>query len=82
MTAAPAYPPILLPEPEAARYLGVSQTTLRTLGLQRKVLGRRRLYYRLDLEAFAADLPLDGESENTFDAAFGTAPHPDGQERR
>ena len=82
MTAAPAYPPRLLPEPEAARYLGISPTTLRTLKIPRRALGRRRLYDRLDLEAFAADLPLDGESENTFDAAFGTAPHPDGPERR
>ncbi|WP_195759860.1 hypothetical protein [Paracoccus sp. S-4012] len=31
------------------------------LGLPRRVLGGRKLYDRLDLEAFASDLAYDGE---------------------
>ncbi len=63
-----AYPPRLLGEAEAARYLGVSPTTLRGLGIRRRRLGARRLYDRTDLDAFAAALPFDGE--NTADRCF------------
>ena len=53
--------PALLSETDAARYLGVSTGTLRKLDLPRKVLGARRLYHRHDLDAFADDLPYEGE---------------------
>lgn len=55
------YPPRLLSEPEAARYIGVSRSTLRKLELPRRVLGGRKLYDRIDLDAYASELPLDGE---------------------
>lgn len=61
----------LLGTPEAALYIGVSVTTLRSLPIPRKILGGRRLYDRIDLDAYASDLPYEGESEaNTCDV-FG-----------
>lgn len=70
MTASPQFVPRLLPAPQAAHYLGVSQTTLRALNLPRKQLGAKRLYDRLDLDAYADSLPVE-ESGNTCDAVFG-----------
>ncbi len=70
----PAIQPALLGEADAARYLGIGTTTLRGLGLKRRVLGGRRLYDRRDLDAFADALPYEGEGNeraNTCDAAFG-----------
>ena len=62
----------LMGERAAAEYLGISQTTLRGLGLPRRVLGARRLYDVADLEAFADALPYEGESErrNGCDEVF------------
>ncbi len=77
MTAARAhfFPPRLLPAPSAAHYLGVGETKLRDLGIPRTMLGAKRLYDRLALDAFVDSLPVEGEAEaNTCDAAFGTAP--------
>lgn len=59
------YQPRLLSAPEAARYIGVSETTLRALGLPRRELGKRRLYDRYDLEAFANSLRYDAEEVDT-----------------
>ncbi|KIX18492.1 hypothetical protein SY26_09500 [Paracoccus sp. 228] len=53
------YPPRLLSAPQAARYIGISETTLRTLGLPRRILGTRRLYDRYDLDAFADGLEVE-----------------------
>lgn len=65
----------LLGAPEAALYIGVSVTTLRSLPIPRKILGGRKLYDRIDLDAYASDLPYEGESEaNSCDGLFGTAP--------
>ncbi len=65
--------PRLLPAPRAALYLGVSETTLRGLGIPRRVLGAKRLYDRHDLDAYADALALEGSGEeaNTCDGAFG-----------
>lgn len=52
--------PRLLPAPEAAYYLGVSETTLRTLALPRKILRGKRLYDRMMLDEYASDLPSEG----------------------
>lgn len=57
----PAILPALLGEADAARYLGIGSTTLRCLGLKRRVLGSRRLYDRRDLDAFADSLSYEGE---------------------
>ncbi len=57
-----AFAPRLLPAPEAAHYLGISESMLRGLGLPRKCLGAKRLYDRLDLDRYASSLPVDGES--------------------
>lgn len=69
----------LMPVPLAARYLGVSETTLRNLPIPRKVLGGKRLYDRLDLDAFADDLRLENEQNSSgggtcadADAVWGT----------
>lgn len=59
-----AYPPELMPCGEAARYIGVSATTLRTLKIPRRELGSKRLFDVLDLDAFASDLPYEGDSVN------------------
>jgi hypothetical protein len=53
----------LLPAPEAAHYLGVSQSTLRTLGIPRRQLGAKRLYDRLDLDEYASSLPTEGQTQ-------------------
>lgn len=52
--------PRLLPAPLAARYLGVSETTLRGLPILRKALGAKRLYDRFDLDAYADSLATEG----------------------
>ncbi len=73
-----AFIPRLLPAPEAAHYLGISESMLRTLGLPRRVLGAKRLYDVIDLDAYASSLPVEGESAdagaNTCDEAWGTMP--------
>lgn len=72
--AALTYQPRLLPVAEAAAYLGISASTLRSLPIPRRVLGGRRVYDRLDLDAYASGLPYDGQvdEEATCDAVFGT----------
>lgn len=53
------FAPRLLSSARAAGYLGISETTLRTLDLPRRILGMRRLYDRYDLEAFADGLEME-----------------------
>ncbi|WP_232844871.1 helix-turn-helix domain-containing protein [Paracoccus onubensis] len=66
------FAPRLLPSPQAAAYLGVSETTLRGLNIPRKVLGGKRLYDRLALDEYASGLPDEGENRrNTCDDVFG-----------
>lgn len=71
----PHFVPRLLPAPEAAHYLGVSQTTLRGLDIPRRILGGKRLYDRIDLDAFASALPIEGEAsgESACDSLFGVS---------
>lgn len=70
--AAIEFVPRLLPSPEAARYLGVSESTLRGLGIPRRMLGAKRLYDRHALDAYASDLPVEGEVEaDTCAGKFG-----------
>lgn len=53
---------LLMPKGEAARYLGTSPRTFDTWGIPAKVRpDGRRVYDRRDLDAFAAELPYDGE---------------------
>ena len=64
--------PRLLAAPEAARYIGVSESTLRTLGIPRRLLGAKRLYDRIDLDAYASGLPVEGATqEDTCAGKFG-----------
>ena len=62
-----AYPPRLMSEHEAARYLSIGTTMLRKHGPQAKRLGRRILYDVRDLDRWAdalGDQPLtDPEQE-------------------
>jgi hypothetical protein len=68
------FTPRLMPAPEAAHYLGVSESTLRNLSLPRRMLGAKRLYDRFDLDSFASNLPIEGEEstmrENSCDSLF------------
>ena len=78
MTAASRTPcaPALLSERDAAAYLGISPSKLRTLKLPRRVLDRRRLYDRADLDSYVASLPYDNESDlecREADRVFGCA---------
>ena len=63
----------LLSEHDAAAWLGVSPTKLRTLNIKRRRLGTRRLYDMRDLQEFRDSLPYEDEpeEEDTCDAAFG-----------
>lgn len=69
------FAPRLLPAPEAAHYLGVSTSTLRTLNIPRRQLGAKRLYDRLDLDAYASGLPTEGEvsGDSECDSLFGVS---------
>lgn len=67
-----SFAPRLMPTPDAAAYLGVSESMLRTLSIPRKILGSKRLYDRLALDAFASGLLTEGDEKgNTCDAVFG-----------
>lgn len=61
------YAPILMGVADAALYIGVSQTTLRSLPIPKKRLGARVLYHRFDLEAYAAEMNYDGEQIETLE---------------
>lgn len=72
-----AYPPALMGETDAAAYLAISRTTLRTMedGPPARKLGGRRVYLRADLDAFAMSLPtvqeiLDEVERCETDEAF------------
>lgn len=75
MTARTPLPitPRLMTAPVAAAYLGVSESTLRTFAIRRKVLGGKRVYERADLDSFADGLTYEADQsrENTCDQAFG-----------
>ena len=60
--------PALLSEANAAAYLGISATTLRKLGLPRRLLRSRKLYDRRDLDAFVDELPYEGEGGQVDEA--------------
>lgn len=67
------FAPRLLPSPQAASYLGISETTLRGLDIPRKLLGGRRLYDRFALDEYASRLPTEGDEPevNTCRGKFG-----------
>ncbi|MBY6163260.1 helix-turn-helix domain-containing protein [Mameliella alba] len=66
------FPPRLMPGPQAAHYLGVSESKLRTLPIPRRELDGKRLYHINDLVAYADGLPIEGEAEpNSCDSIFG-----------
>ena len=54
--------PRLMPAPQAAAYIGVSESTLRKLEIPRKLLGSKRLYDRKELDAYADSLPIEGQT--------------------
>jgi hypothetical protein len=66
VTQAAARWPRLLAEPEAAEYLSIGKTLLRTRGPDPRRVGRRVLYDIRDLDRWAdrlADQPLDDADE-------------------
>lgn len=65
MPAAREFPPLLMSAPAAAHYLSVSESTLLTLDIPRKMLRSKRLYDRRDLDQWADSLPYErGEAIN------------------
>lgn len=63
MPVALTFTPRLMPAQQAAHYIGVSVSTLRSLEIPRKIQGSKRLYDRLDLDAYADNLATDGEDK-------------------
>ena len=57
------FTPRLMSAPDAAAYLGMSASRLRTLSIPRKVDGALRLYDCRDLDAYAASLPYEGDTD-------------------
>ncbi|HEY9037444.1 MAG TPA: DNA-binding protein [Roseovarius sp.] len=72
-----AFAPRLMPEQAAAHYLGFSPSKLRQQGIPRRVSVGNRLYDIRDLDAWADNLPMEGEQEcleqTLADRAFGIA---------
>lgn len=64
------FPPRLLPIAQAAQYLGVSASKLRAMPIRRKMLDGKRLYDRIDLDAYADALPVEQGEANTCDQVF------------
>ena len=65
------FAPRLMPAPQAAHYIGVSASSLRTLPIPRKENGSKRLYDKRDLDEYVDALPYEGQTgENTCDAVF------------
>lgn len=64
--------PRLMGEEDAATFLGISRTTLRALGLPRRILGGRKLYDVIDLDAYASSLPTEGDGTCEADRAWGS----------
>ncbi|CUH66857.1 hypothetical protein TG4357_02680 [Thalassovita gelatinovora] len=66
-----AFAPRLMQAAQAAQYLGVSQSTLRTLPIPRKERGGNRLYDRFDLDAYADGLPYEEKAPVAADHGTG-----------
>lgn len=60
----------LLSESDAASFLGIGRTKLRTLGLKRKILGGRKLYPVSDLKEYVDLLPYEGEEAENVDTGW------------
>lgn len=79
----PRVSPRLLGARDAAFYIGVSESMLRAMAKDGeaptpKRIGRRLVWDRADLDAYAEDLPYDGKGDQSkevqeCDAAFGCA---------
>lgn len=69
----PHFAPRLLDSHEAAHYLGISPSKLRTLPLPRKLADGKRLYERADLDEYADSLPYEGLGGGECDEIFGRA---------
>ena len=65
-----SFVPRLLPSSQAAYYLGISVSTLRTLDIPRKARGAKLLYDKADLDNYADQLPYEATEENTCDVLF------------
>ena len=56
-----------MPAPQAAHYLGVSESTLRTIDLPRKTVGSKKMHDKFDLDQWVDTLPYDNEQpENVW----------------
>lgn len=64
------FTPRLMPGPQAAHYLGISETKLRSLSITRRVLDGKRLYHLNDLIAYADSLDAEGEAPEACDDIF------------
>ena len=63
------FPPRLLPAPQAAHYLGISESNLLKLAIPRRELGAKRLFDRRDLDAYADNLPYEAGEDGRCDDA-------------
>ena len=64
------FTPRLMPARQAAHYLGISVTMLRSQNLPRRILGSKRLYDRYDLDRFASELPTEEDTTEEDERAY------------
>lgn len=63
MAATHDFPPRLMPLAAAARYIGVSTSTLRKLDIPRKLVIEKPVYDKSDLDAYADGIPYEGDKK-------------------
>ena len=80
MSARPDITPRLMPAPLAARYLGVSESTLRELTIRRRMLRTKRLYDRVRAHTPAESLgcphpSIGSDARNSIPSPIWLASH-------
>lgn len=69
------FTPRLMAARAAAKFLGISESKLRSLDIPRKTFGGNMVWDRTDLDAYADSLPYEGKEEPpcNVDQLFGVA---------
>lgn len=73
MSRSYGYTPRLMQAPEAARYLGMSESKIRSLPIPKKVSGGNRVYDIRDLDNFADLLEYEGTKNCTINEQANAA---------